>query len=499
MLEGLLVALTPMNLLLMAIAVAGGIVIGALPGLTATLGTALLLPFTFAMDPASGLIMLGGLYIGAMMGDATPAILVDIPGTPSGVATAFDGYQMNLQGRAHQALIAAAFSAAVGSFIGGVALLLIAPPLATAALAFGPPEFFWLGVFALTIMGAIAGKSIVRGLAGGLIGLMLGTVGIAASGGTTRFTFGFPELLGGISLPVALIGLFAIPQLISLVQDRREKTTVASGPKSRGRRGEFKEMARPVPLLRSGVIGTFIGILPGAGASLASLVSYNEAVRWSRRSRGMFGKGAVEGVISSETAGNAAAPASMVPLLTLGIPGSNVAAITMGALLFHGLQPGPALFRDTPEVVYGYMWAMVIGGLFVFVIGRMITPVLVQAMQLPVTYLIPVIASLTVIGGFAIRNRVFDVWIMLIIGLVGCVATWLKVPLATIALGLILGPIVEKGLVTSMSMTESHGFMDVFVMRPISALLIVLTIVSAVSVVYSRRSPAMKEEAMESV
>ena len=204
-------------------------------------------------------------------------------------------------------------------------------------------------------------------------------------------------------------------------------------------------------------------------------------------------------MVSSETAGNAAAPASMVPLLTLGIPGSNVAAITMGALLYHGLQPGPSLFRDTPEIVYGYMWAMVIGGLFVFVIGRLITPVLVQAMQLPVTYLIPVIASLTVIGGFAIRNRVFDVWIMLVIGLVGVVATWMKVPLATIALGLILGPIVEKGLTTSMSMTESHGFMDVFVMRPISALLIVLTIVSAVSVVYSRRSPAMKEEAMESV
>lgn len=488
MIDGLLVALEPANLLLMVAGVAGGVIIGCLPGLTATMGTALLVPFTFTMEPASGLVMLGALYVGAMFGDAVPAILVNIPGTPSSMATAFDGHPLAQQGRGQHALVAACFSSAVGALVGGFALLVLSPPLASAALAFGPPEFFWLGAFALTIVGTVVGDSFLRGICGGLLGLLLSTIGIAASGGANRFTFGHYELSAGISLPVALIGLFAVPQLIKLVQERRQKTQIAPYISRPGvLRASLPEIARPIPLLRASAIGTVTGILPGSGPSLANLVSYNEAVRWSRDRRS-FGKGNIQGVVASETAGNAAAPTSMVPLLTLGIPGSNVAAVLLGALLFHGLRPGAELFEDAPEVVYGFIWAMIIGGFIVFGLGRLMTPLLVRVIQTPISVLVPAIAALTVVGSFSVRNSIFDVYLMLILGLLGYGAVRLGIPVATIALGLILGPIVESGLNTSLGMADNSGWLDVFVLRPICLVLIAMTALSILWTVYARRN-----------
>lgn len=478
MLDGLLVVLEPANVLLMVLAVTGGVVIGALPGLTATMGTALLIPFTFVMPPGPGLIMLGSMYVGAMFGDAVPAVLVNVPGTPSAMATAFDGYPLAEQGKGQRAIIAACWASGVGAVVGGLALLLVSPMLASWALAFGPPEFFWLGAFALTIMGSVVGQSFLRGLGGGLVGLLLSTVGIAPAGGSSRFTFGMFQLQGGVSLAAALIGLFAVPQLIKMAENRRERTRIAMyEAEPRVLRNIWPEIRRPVPLIRSTLLGTVIGILPGAGASLAGIVSYNEAMRWSK-DRSKFGKGALEGVVSVESANNAAAPASMVPLLALGVPGSNVAALLLGAMLFHGLRPGPALFSETSDVVYAFMWAMVVGGVIVFVLGRAIAPLLVRAIQAPLHALVPLIAALTMVGSFAVRGRMFDTYMMFGLGLFGYVCTKIRIPVAAVALGLILGPIVETGLDVSLQMATTSGIFTTFFARPISVALIVLTALS---------------------
>ncbi|GAA3750188.1 tripartite tricarboxylate transporter permease [Salinactinospora qingdaonensis] len=497
MIEGLLASLQPMHLLYLLGGVLGGVLVGCLPGLTATMGTALLVPFTFVMEPTAGLVMLGGLYIGAMYGDAIPACLVNIPGTPSSLATSFDGFPMTEKGQGRRALIAACFSSAVGAVVGGVALLLLSPPLAALSLQFGPPEFFWLGILALTIMGSIVGKSFLRGIGAGMFGLLLSTIGVAVSGGETRFTFDQYQLMGGISLPVVLIGLFAIPQLIKLIEGRRTKSSIGTLDREKGvLRKTLPRAANPVNLARSSVLGTVIGILPGAGSPIAALISYNEAKRWSRNKR-QFGKGAIEGVVASETANNAAAPASMVPTLTLGVPGSSPSAVILGALLLHGLRPGGELFQTNPDIVYAFIWAMIIGGLLVFVVGVLFSPLLVSVVAVPVQILVPAIAGLAVVGSFAIRNNIFDVYLMFIIGVAGYLLTKVGVPVAPVALGIILGPIVESGLDTALSMAQGSSYMEVFVLRPISAGLILLTVASIVWTVLSRRAERRRQLAGE--
>lgn len=493
MIEGLVASLQPFHLLLLIAGVAGGIVVGCLPGLTATMGIALLVPFTFVMEPTAGLVMLGGLYTGAMYGDAIPACLVNVPGTPSALATSFDGYPMTQQGRGQQALLAACFGSAIGTLFGGLALLLLSPPLAELSLRFGPPEFFWLGVLALTIMGSLVGTSFLRGIGAGFFGLLISTIGVAPAGGATRFTFGQYQLAAGISLPVVLIGLFAIPQLIKLIEGRHQNARIAE---LRRERGTFRKIlptiAKPVNLIRSSTIGTIVGILPGAGGPIASLISYSEGKRWSRNRRN-FGKGAIEGVIAADTANNSAAPASLVPLLTLGIPGSSPSAVILGALLLHGLRPGAELYRENSDIVFAFIWSMIIGGFVVFLLGLLLSPLLVSVVRVPVFALVPAIGALTVVGSYAVRNNVFDVYMMFMVGIIGYLLTKVGVPVGPVALGIILGPIVESGLDTSLSMVQSHSWVDVFVMRPISGVLIVMTIASVIWTVVSRRSERRRE------
>lgn len=290
MIDGLIAALTPGVLLSLCVGVLAGIVVGALPGFTATMGIALMLPFTFSLPPAEGFAMLAALYVAAMYADSVPACLVNTPGTPSAVATALDGFPMTQQGRGQAALVASCFSALVGTLVGGLAFLLLARPLAEIALTFGPPEFFWVGVFALTVIGGIAGDSLLKGIAGGALGMLVGAVGISATGAVPRYTFDVPALLGGISEVAALIGIFAIPQVIEMIRKREEAPHVGTFVRRRGvaRETIWILIRRPLNLLRSSVIGTAIGILPGAGSPVASLVSYNEAKRWSR-DRSSFG------------------------------------------------------------------------------------------------------------------------------------------------------------------------------------------------------------------
>lgn len=487
MLDGLIAALTPGVLLNLCVGVLAGIVVGALPGFTATMGIALMLPFTFSLPPAEGFAMLAALYVAAMYADSVPACLVNTPGTPSAVATALVGFPMTQQGRGQAALVASCFSALVGTLVGGLAFLLLARPLAEIALTFGPPEFFWIGVFALTVIGSIAGESLLKGIAGGALGMLVGAVGISATGAVPRYTFGTPELLGGISEVAALIGIFAIPQVIDMVRGRAEAPHVGTFARRRGvaRETIWILVRRPLNLLRSSVIGTAIGILPGAGSPVASLVSYNEAKRWSK-DRSSFGRGNIDGVVASEAAGNSAAGGAIVPLVGLGIPGSAPAAVIYGALLLQGLHPGPQLFATDAVLVYSFAWAVILAGVVTFVAGMVLSGGLARMVLIPVRTLAPTILFLSVIGAYAIRNSVMDVFLMLGLGVAVALLSRLGFHPGPIGLGVILGPIVEPALVQSLSIAQASSAAEVFFGRPLSIALIALTVVSVGWAVASR-------------
>jgi putative tricarboxylic transport membrane protein len=473
--------LTPQMVLTLVLGTVGGAIVGGLPGLTATMAVALLVPFTFALGPSTGLVAIGGLYVGAMYGGAITACLVNTPGTPSALATTFDGFPLTRQGKGQHALVCAGIASATGAFVGGVALLLLSPPLAEFSLRFGPPEFFWIGIFGLTMIASLSSGSLWKGLAGGALGMLLGTIGIAPAQAHARYTFGMSELLGGINMVASLIGFFAVPQALRLVEKHVDVPRIAAYRESRG---VFAAVARellwhPVTLLRSSLIGTIVGILPAAGSPIASLISYNEAKRWSSHPD-RFGKGALEGVAASEAANNAAAPASMIPLLALGIPGSAPAAVALGALLLHGLRPGQALYAEHADIVYPFLWSMIAAGLVIMIMSLLLSRYLARIAAFPVHFLAPLILLLSVVGSFAIRNSAVDVGLMLTFGLLGYVLDKLGFNAGPIVLGLILGPIVESGLVTSLAMMgPGRSGLSVFVLRPISALLILLTVLSA--------------------
>jgi putative tricarboxylic transport membrane protein len=465
-----------------------GMVVGTLPGLTATMGTALLVPFTFALPTEAGIAMLGGLYVCAMFSDAIPAVLVNTPGTPAAMATAFDGHPMVHQGRGQEAIVAACFSSAIGTLFGAACYLLLAWPLITIALKFGPPEFFWLGIFALTIIGSLAGDSILKGLAGGAIGLLISSIGISHGNEIARFTYGVPELRGGLSLVAGLIGIFAIPQVLSMVADLRRKEFIAEYKPERGQTLQTigKVLAHPLHVVRSAVIGSFIGILPGAGSPIAALVSYNEAVRWSK-DKSQFGKGDLRGVTASEIANNAAAPAAMIPLVTLGVPGSSPAAVIAGALMLRGLNPGPELFQSDGSLVYSFGWSLLFAGIVTFILGSLFAPMLVKIIRIPLRLLAPLIMLLAIIGAYAIRNNIFDVYIMLALGVFVFLIRRLGFHPGPIGLGLILGPIIEPSLVQAMYISDATSVWNVFFTGTINVILITLSVLSIVVVVWSRQ------------
>ena len=498
MIEGLMQALTPSYMLWLTVGVMMGMVVGTLPGLTATMGTALLVPFTFALPPGAGIAMLGGLYVCAMFSDAIPAVLVNTPGTPAAMATAFDGHPMVLQGRGQEAIVASCFSSALGTLFGATCYLLLAWPMIAIALKFGPPEFFWLGVFALTIIGSLAGDSVLKGLAGGALGLLISSVGISHGNELSRFTFGIPELRGGVSLVAALIGVFAIPQVLSMVAELRKKDFIAEyKPKSGETLKTIKKvLAHPVHVIRSAVIGTFIGILPGAGSPIAALVSYNEAVRWSK-DKSQFGKGDLRGVTASEIANNAAAPAAMIPLVTLGVPGSAPAAVIAGALMLRGLNPGPELFQSDGTLVYAFGWSLLLAGIVTFILGSLFAPFLVRIISIPLRLLAPLIMLLAVIGAYAIRNNIFDVYIMLGLGVFVFLIKRLGFHPGPIGLGLILGPIIEPSLVQALYIADATSIGGVFFTGTLNVILIALSVFSITFVVWTRWREQVQEHASQ--
>ena len=471
--EGLILALQPANFLAMTGGVLLGICIGALPGLSATMGIAILIPLTFGLDPLVGLGMMAGIYNGAMYGGAIPAILLRIPGTPASVATILDGAPMADQGRAPLALRIAVISSALGAMASAVALILLAPPLSRVTLLFGPADYFWIALFGLTSIAILIGSDPWKGIMAAAIGLLIGIVGVDTVSGYLRFTMGFTELTGGFHIVVVLIGLFGVPPTLRLAERALRADPEKAPP--------LGEKGPPLPFrllwptwLRSSLIGIGVGLLPGAGGNMASFLSYNEAKRASKTPE-KFGHGAEEGVAAAECGNNADNAAALVPALTLGIPGSAVAAVIMGGLLVHGLQPGPALFRDNAGIVYGFMLQMLLtAGLLIVFGGYLGSRVFVQILRLPPFLLVPVIFSLTIVGVYSVNNSLFDVYLLLAFGAFGVLLDRLAFPLAPVVLGVVLGTMAESNL--RLALLIGQGEWSSLVARPLSIGLAGLTL-----------------------
>lgn len=485
----LLDALTPFNLALALCGVVLGTVIGALPGLSATMAVAVLVPFTFTMAPASGLIALGAIYTGAIYGGAFAAILVNTPGTPSSIATTFDGYPMAKRGDGGLAVTLATLASVFGGLVGGLFLLMLAPPLAKVALAFGPPEYFWLAMFGLTLISALSVGNTIKGLIGGCFGLLLSMVGVAVVGGDIRFTMNTQALLGGFDIVSALIGLYCIPVIIDLVATRAPHLQVES--ESRGLRlGEAWRIAlsSKVNLVRSSVLGTVIGILPGAGGSIAGLVSYSEARRSSPHPE-RFGTGEPNGVIATESANNATVGGGFIPTLVLGIPGTPPDAIILGALLVQGIKIGPTLFSQQGDIVYTFIFGLLIATVLMLPAGLLIGRYAYKSIAtIPKSMLVPTIAFLTVIGSFAIHNNIHDVQVMLALGVLGWILDRYGFQPSPIVLGLVLGQIAEQGFVQSYLIGNAQqNILGMFFGRPISIAIIAAALLTLLYPLLTRR------------
>ncbi|MEP7274756.1 MAG: tripartite tricarboxylate transporter permease [Betaproteobacteria bacterium] len=489
LLDSLIAALAPTNLLLALGGVIAGTVVGALPGLTATMAVAVLVPFTFAMQPAPALVLLGAIYTGAIYGGAYSAVLLNTPGTPSAIATTFDGFPMAKRGDGDLAITLACLASVVGGLVGALSLLLFAPPLADFALAFGPIEYFWLAVLGLTLVAALSEGDSLKGLVGACAGLMLSMVGSAVIGGDIRYTMGSSILLGGIGVVPALIGLFCIPVLIDLVASRDEHLELDGKVAGFRLREALRiALADKVNLARSSVIGTIIGVLPGAGGSIAALVAYSEARRASK-SRDSFGRGNPSGVIASESANNATVGGGFIPTLVLGIPGTPADAVVLGALLVQGVKTGPSLFNEQGSIVYTFIFGLLIATVLMLPVGLVLGRYAYRSIiAVPKAMLVPAIAFLTVIGSYAIQGNMDDVIVMFGTGLIGWLMSRFGFPPAPIVLGLILGPLAEQGFVQAWMIGSATGnLVGMFFFRPISLAIMAVAALTLLYPTWTRR------------
>ncbi len=452
--EGLGLILQPYNVMLIFIGVLIGVVVGALPGLSSPMAVALLLPFTITLDPVPAIGMMAALYCAGTFGGSITAILINAPGAPPAVATALDGYPMAKRGEAGRALGIATFSSVFGGVFSLIVFIFAAPFLASVALQFRPPEYFALAIFALSMLASISGKSSLRNLISGAFGVLLGTVGIHLTTGVERFTFGSYELTDGISFIPVLIGLFAFGELLNQSQSlqvhyERVRARVMKLPS----RDDLRRIRWTV--LRSSALGTFIGILPAEGATIAAIMGYNEAKRWSKNKE-QFGTGCPEGIAGPEAANNAATGGAMVPTLALGIPGSATTALILAALIMHGFRPGPHLVRETPEFIYAIFGAMLIANFMFLGIGLVGVKLFSQITLIPRTILWPAVFVFAMIGAYAGAASIFDVWVMIVSGLVGFIMLRHSFGLAPLVMGLILGQLVEETFSQSMIMYDNQ-------------------------------------------
>jgi len=470
-------------LLVIVAGVAVGIIFGSIPGLTATMAVALCLPMTFGVDPVIGMCLLCGLYVGGVSGGLISAILINIPGTPSSVATCFDGHPMAARGEAGKALGIGIFYSFLGGLFSFAVLFFLAPPVARFALRFGSFEFFSIAVFSLSLVAGLAGRSLAKGVASALVGMAAAMVGMAPIDSFKRFTFGLAELDGGFDLLPVLIGLFAISEILKEAEaSLRPQTVEIQSFRMTGFMGitwpEFKEQAWN--FVRSSAIGTWIGILPGIGGGTSNLLAYMVAKNSSKHPE-KFGTGIIDGVVASETANNASIGGAFVPLLTLGIPGDTVTAMLLGGFMIHGIVPGPLLFQSNGDLVYSIFVALLVANVIMLGMEYYGLRAFVYLLRVPKYYLLPAVLAMCVVGSYGLNNRVFDVWTILVFGVLGYAMDKFGYPFVPMILGFILGPMAETSL--RRGLMASQGSFLPFVTRPISALLLAAAAIYAVSAI----------------
>ncbi|MGA0392288.1 MAG: tripartite tricarboxylate transporter permease, partial [bacterium] len=455
--SGLWALADPMLLLLILLATLGGILVGALPGLNATNGVALLLPFTITMEPIAAIAVLTTIYCAATFAGAITAILINTPGTSASATTCLDGYPLAQRGEAGRALGMAAVSSTIGGIISVLCLMAAAPLLAGAAYKFAPPEYFALTVFGLSMLASIGEESSIKSIMSGAFGVLLATVGIDLLTTVERFTFGMNELTEGIGFVPVMIGVFGIAELLAqagqlgIVRERITLRAIQLPSKA-----DYQKTWKAI--LRSSGIGTFIGILPAEGATIASMIGYNEAKRWSKTPE-EFGKGSIEGIAGSEAANNSATGGAMVPTLALGIPGSPTAAVILAGLMVHGLRPGPTMFTEQSTFVFAIFWSMLLVNVLFFFIGLYGARIFARATLIPLTILWPMVFLFSIVGAYALDQSMIDVWIALIFGVIGYLMRRYGFSVVSLAIGLILGGMLEKRLGQSMVMLDEQWWL----------------------------------------
>ncbi|GAB4371241.1 MAG: tripartite tricarboxylate transporter permease [Spirochaetales bacterium] len=477
------VLLNPVNFLFILIGVTSGIIVGALPGLTATMGVALLVPFTFNLPPIQGLVMLLGIFSGGIYGGSISAILIRTPGTPAAAATLLDGFPLSQQGKAGQALWMATFASFVGGVIGALVMTFLSPQIARFGLRFGPPEFFSLAIFGLMMIISISGRSLLKGIISALIGLLITTIGLDPISGVARFTFGNQNLLGGLEFIPVLVGLFGFAQVFRNIEKMKDE---------KHERSRIEHMLPSVKdvtsnlftMVKSGLIGTFVGSVPGCGCDIAAFIAYGEAKRSSKFPE-RFGKGEIRGVAAAEAANNGATGGAMIPMLTLGVPGDAVTAVLLGALTIHGYQPGPLLFRDHLDIVYPIFAGQIATQAVMVVVGLLGARLFARLIDIDPKVLTPVIFFLCIVGSYSMRFSFFDVGLAIGIGIIAYFMEYYEYTVSPILLALILGPMAEQNFRRSLMMSE--GDATIFFTRPIALAFIILTLVIGVSSYFRTR------------
>ena len=486
-----MVLLNPVCLGLILIGVVIGIIFGSIPGLSSSMALILFLPMSFGMEPMNGIALLVGLYLGGISGGLISAILLKIPGTASSIATVFDGGPMAEKGEAGRALGVGILTSFVGGLISIFALMFISPYLAKVTLAFTSAEYFSIAVFALTIISSLSGDSLINGVLAGLFGIALSLVGIAPVDGAIRFTFGKSQLYGGFETVVILIGLYAVTDIIRTGFERRH--IINDGTKYtyslKGYGISAKEyLSHWVNIIRSSLIGLGIGILPGIGGSTSSLLSYS-AAKSSSKYPEKFGTGIVDGLIASETANNALIGGSLIPLITMGIPGNVATAIFLGGLTIHGISPGPLVFTKSGQYIYGIFIALLVANLFMLIIERAGLRAFIKLLDIPKYYLLPIVMVCCVVGAYCANFAIFDVWCVAAFGLIGLAFKYLKVPSTPMIIGFILGPMTEENF--RQALMQTGGNPSIFFTRPLS---LIFLLIAAISVAMTVKNQLKKDK-----
>ena len=465
--------------------VAGGILIGSLPGLTATMGVALLVPFTFGLPFNESIGMLLGIFSGSVYGGSISAILINTPGTPAAAATLLDGYPLSQKGEAGRALSMSVFASFVGGFTGALIMTFLSPQISQFALEFSAAEYFGLATFGLSIIISVSGKSILKGIMVGFLGLLISTIGMDPVSGYPRFTFGSMNLFEGPAFIPTLIGLFAFAEVFKGVEQLTSTKQVVSKinsvfPSFADIKRTWKDMAK------SSVLGTFIGSIPGAGSDIAAFVGYSEAKRRSKTPE-KFGTGQIEGVAAAESANNACSGGAMIPMLSLGVPGDAVTAILLGAFVIQGIQPGPILYKEDLDVVYSVFSAMLVANIAMLIVGFLGVRFFARAITVRKSILLPAIFIMSIVGAYSMRNNMFDVWLALGFGVLGYFLQRYRFPVSPILLALILGPMAEANLRRALIIAD-NSMIDVL-SRPITATFLILGLATLVmSILRQRRS-----------